>query len=156
MPALRDILPCRDSDGKVGLALSGGGFRAAFFHVGVLARLAELDILPKVEVISTVSGGSIVGALYYLRLKALLESKPDGTIVRKDYLDLVADVERRLLNGVQENVRARVFTNAFKNLRMLRPSYSRSDRIGDLYDRYFYKAAWEKPLGKRSFGREDQ
>jgi NTE family protein len=39
---------------------------------------------------------------------------------------------------------------------MLRPSYSRSDRIGDLYDRYFYKAAWEKPLGKRSFGREDQ
>ena len=27
---------------KLGLALSGGGFRASLFHVGVLARLAEL------------------------------------------------------------------------------------------------------------------
>jgi predicted acylesterase/phospholipase RssA len=32
----------RSVDGKVGLAYPGGGFRAAFFHVGVLARLAEL------------------------------------------------------------------------------------------------------------------
>ena len=47
-------------------------------------------------------------------------------------------------------------TNAFKNMRMFRPSYSRSDRIGDLYDRYFYKGAWEKPLGTRSLGREEQ
>ena len=31
--------------GKVGLALSGGGFRASLFHIGVLARLAEQDIL---------------------------------------------------------------------------------------------------------------
>jgi predicted acylesterase/phospholipase RssA len=31
--------------GKVGLALSGGGFRASLFHIGVLARLAELDVL---------------------------------------------------------------------------------------------------------------
>ena len=58
---------------RLGLALSGGGFRAAFFHVGVLARLAETGVLPEVEVISTVSGGSIVGAAYYLRLKRLLD-----------------------------------------------------------------------------------
>jgi NTE family protein len=42
---------------KLGLALSGGGFRSAFFHVGVLARLAEADLLRKVDVISSVSGG---------------------------------------------------------------------------------------------------
>ena len=48
---------------KWGLALSGGGFRASFFHLGVLARLAEMDLLRRVEVISTVSGGSIIGAL---------------------------------------------------------------------------------------------
>ena len=29
----------------LGLALSGGGFRASLFHIGVLARLAELDLL---------------------------------------------------------------------------------------------------------------
>lgn len=141
---------------KIGLALSGGGFRAAFFHIGVLARLAELGILPKVEVISTVSGGSIVGALYYIRLKNLLEKYPDGGIEQQQYLDLVADVERRLLAGVQENVRARVFTNAVKNLAMLSPRYSRSDRIGDLYDRHFYKQAWGREPGSRSLGRDKQ
>jgi tetratricopeptide (TPR) repeat protein len=50
--------------GKVGLALSGGGFRASLFHIGVLARLAELDVLKQVEVLSCVSGGSVVGAHY--------------------------------------------------------------------------------------------
>ncbi|MFY9941517.1 MAG: tetratricopeptide repeat-containing protein, partial [Desulfobacterales bacterium] len=38
--------------GKVGLALSGGGFRASLFHLGVLARLAEMDVLRSVEVLS--------------------------------------------------------------------------------------------------------
>lgn len=52
---------------RVGLALSGGGFRAAAFHLGVLKRLEELDVLRQVEALSTVSGGSITGALYALR-----------------------------------------------------------------------------------------
>ena len=55
--------------GKVGLALSGGGFRASFYHLGVLARLAELDVLRHVDVLSCVSGGSIVGACYWLMLR---------------------------------------------------------------------------------------
>ena len=38
---------------KLGLALSGGGHRAAFFHVGVLAKLAELGLLRPIQVIST-------------------------------------------------------------------------------------------------------
>jgi NTE family protein len=127
---------------RVGLALSGGGFRAAFFHVGVLARLAEAGLLAKVEVISTVSGGSIVGALYYLLLKRELEAKGDGEITAAGYVALVQEVERQLLDGVQQNIRARIFANLFKNLRMGMPDYSRSDRIGDLYDRYLYKGAW--------------
>ena len=44
----------------IGLALSGGGFRAALFHLGALRRLVELDILPTVDRISSVSGGSII------------------------------------------------------------------------------------------------
>lgn len=52
---------------RVGLALSGGGFRAAAFHLGVLKRLEELGLLGRIEALSTVSGGSITGALYALR-----------------------------------------------------------------------------------------
>jgi NTE family protein len=45
---------------KLGLALSGGGIRAAVFHLGVLRRLADEGLLENVEQLSTVSGGSLV------------------------------------------------------------------------------------------------
>jgi NTE family protein len=51
---------------KIGLALSGGGYRAAAFHLGTLRKLQELQLLDKVDVISTISGGSIAGAYYAL------------------------------------------------------------------------------------------
>jgi hypothetical protein len=87
--------------GSVGLALSGGGFRAALFHIGLLARLADLDLLRNVEVISGVSGGSILAAYYYLELKRLLERKPDAEITRQDYIDIVSRIEVDFLLGVQ-------------------------------------------------------
>lgn len=55
------------SDGKkIGLALSGGGYRAAAYHIGALRALHKLGILDKVDVISSVSGGSIIAACYAL------------------------------------------------------------------------------------------
>lgn len=48
---------------KIGLALSGGGARAAIFHFGMLRRLAEDGLLESISVISTVSGGSLAAAL---------------------------------------------------------------------------------------------
>lgn len=55
-----------DSGKRIGLAFSGGGYRAAAYHVGVLRTLNRLVILDKVDVISSVSGGSIVAAYYAL------------------------------------------------------------------------------------------
>jgi hypothetical protein len=46
----------------VGLALSGGGVRAATFSLGVLQRLARLGILRFVDILSTASGGGYLGA----------------------------------------------------------------------------------------------
>lgn len=48
----------------VALALSGGGSRAIAFHLGCLRALNDLGILQKTRVMSTVSGGSVIGALY--------------------------------------------------------------------------------------------
>lgn len=122
--------------GKIGLALSGGGFRASLFHIGVLAKLAELDLLRHVEVISCVSGGSIIGAFYYLELKKLLES---GKTSHADYLQMVRDVERKFLAGVQKNVRTRILASPLAGLKMaLASGYSRSDVIADLYQEHFY------------------
>lgn len=125
--------------GKVGLALSGGGFRASFFHLGVMARLAEVDALRGVEVLSTVSGGSILGAHYYLEVQKLLESKPDQAITRQDYIDIVRRVQERFLAGVQKNIRMRAFDDFKKNVRMLfTKDYSRSHRLGELYESELY------------------
>jgi NTE family protein len=52
------------SEPSIGLALSGGGSRAIAFHLGCLRALHDLGILQRVKVISTVSGGSVIGALY--------------------------------------------------------------------------------------------
>lgn len=51
------------------LCLSGGGFRAALFHLGALQRLNELGILAKVDTITSVSGGSIISAHLADRLR---------------------------------------------------------------------------------------
>ena len=45
---------------RVGVALSGGGYRAALVHTGVLTQLGALGV--PVTNLSTVSGGSIIGA----------------------------------------------------------------------------------------------
>lgn len=132
--------------GRIGLGLSGGGFRASLFHIGVLARLAELDVLRRVEVLSCVSGGSIIGAHYYLEVRKLLEEKADDEITRDDYVEIVKRVEREFLLGVQRNVRMRVAAEAWTNLKMIfgsdkaplrwvfGPAYSRTMRAGELFE----------------------
>jgi hypothetical protein len=47
---------------RIGVALSGGGVRAAVFHLGVIKRLAAENLLEEVSVASTVSAGSLVMA----------------------------------------------------------------------------------------------
>jgi NTE family protein len=50
---------------KIGIALSGGGYRAATIHIGVLARLAKSELLENITFISTVSGGSMATGIIY-------------------------------------------------------------------------------------------
>lgn len=137
--------------GKFGLGLSGGGFRAALFHIGVLARLAESDLLRHVEVLSCVSGGSIVGAHYYLKLRQLLESKTDAAITAADYVGLVRELEAEFIAGVQRNIRTRVLAELTTNLKMVFwPGYSRTQRVGELYERELYARVRDgHPGGKR-------
>jgi predicted acylesterase/phospholipase RssA len=129
----------RAETGKVGLALSGGGFRASLFHIGVLAHLAERDLLRRVEVLSCVSGGSIVGAHFYLELQHLLEAKRDDEVTRDDYLQLVQRLASEFLAGVQTNIRSRVFASVWANLRaLLQPSYTTTRHLGQLYEERLY------------------
>jgi predicted acylesterase/phospholipase RssA len=132
--------------GKVGLALSGGGLRASFFHLGVLARLAEMDLLRHVQVLSCVSGGSLVGAHYYLELQQLLQEKPEAELATRDYVELVTRVQRGFLEGARKNIRMRLGVNPFINLKMaFWPGYTRTRRAGELYEKHLYAKVPGKP-----------
>ena len=60
-----DFIPFK----SIGLCFSGGGYRATFFSLGVLAYLDRIkyqdnSLLENVEAISSVSGGTILGVAY--------------------------------------------------------------------------------------------
>jgi NTE family protein len=61
----------------IGLTLSGGGIRAAVFHLGVLRRLADEDLLESVAQLSTVSGGSLVVAAVLAKAQMQWPSSSD-------------------------------------------------------------------------------
>ena len=125
--------------GKVGLGLSGGGFRASFYHLGLLARLAELDVLRHIEVLSCVSGGSIVGACYWLALRQrLLNPASEGPV---DYLALVRDLiehfETAVASGLREQVQGRWYKTVMSLLRQ--KGALDSEATAKLLERHFYR-----------------
>jgi NTE family protein len=64
-------MPQNKIDPGIGMAVSGGGFRATLFHLGAFWRLNELGLLSQISRICSVSGGSITAGLLGLRWKHL-------------------------------------------------------------------------------------
>lgn len=128
---------------KLGLALSGGGHRAALFHLGVLARLAELDRLRKVRVISTVSGGSIIGALYYLLLRNELQTRKDKDMTPGVYVTVVQKLDEAYRKAIATSFRGLALARP-GIWRLLKPTFSRTNLIAEVFEEQLYRAA----LGK--------
>lgn len=80
---------------KIGLALSGGGARAIAFHLGCLRALHDRGILEKIDVLSGVSGGSVIAALY------AYSDEPFEEFERR--------IERTLANGMVKGIARELF-----------------------------------------------
>ena len=65
------------------LCLSGGGYRAMVFHIGVLWRLYETGLLKSIKRISSVSGGSITAGQLALAWRSLKFDSVAGDFVPK-------------------------------------------------------------------------
>ncbi len=65
----------------LGLALSGGGIRSATFNLGILQALAGHRLLPRIDYLSTVSGGGYIGAW----LSALIYRTTGGSPASGDF-----------------------------------------------------------------------
>lgn len=75
----------------IGLALSGGGSRAMAFHLGCLRALNDFGILERIGVISTISGGSVIGAYY-------------AYSVGKSFEEFEADISNFLRKGFHRKI----------------------------------------------------
>lgn len=58
-----DLTAGRQLRDGIALCLSGGGYRAMLFHLGTLWRLNEAAYLPRLDRVSSVSGGSITAGV---------------------------------------------------------------------------------------------
>lgn len=81
----------------VKLLLSGGGFRATLFHLGVIRYLLESEKLRNIQEIYSVSGGSILAAYMGLNWKAITdrESFAATAVPLLDYI--ASDVRGRIV-----------------------------------------------------------
>jgi predicted acylesterase/phospholipase RssA len=121
---------------RVGLALSGGGFRAALFHLGVVRFLRDLQLsngrraLEFVDCICSVSGGSVLGAFMVLHW--------DNFIGTDEQFETSCE---KFLVFIKSNVRARIFQLSIIRwsipLLLFLRSFSRSNLLWGEYRRLF-------------------
>lgn len=107
---------------RLGVALSGGGFRAAAFHLGLFDFLVEKKILWDIDVLSCVSGGSIAGAFLASRWS---EKDDYGKSFFRDLEEFLTSSSldvRSILMG------------------WLHPSKEGLDILADKYDKYLFGA----------------
>lgn len=95
------------------IALSGGGFRATLFHLGVIEYLRDNNLLKHVKKITAVSGGAILAAHLSLNWKRYIGTKDEFVKVRGELINFVQA-------GIRENIVFRLpITYFFKLLRLI-------------------------------------
>src|SRR6516225_3310451 len=83
---------------KIGLALSGGGFRASLYHLGLIRFLRDAGLLSEVSHITSVSGGSILAAHLVLNWDRYNGSANDFDAAAAELLSFVRlDVRNRIV-----------------------------------------------------------
>jgi hypothetical protein len=85
-----------------------------------------------------VSGGSIVGAHYYLKVRKLLEEKADKDVTQQDYVQLVQELADEFVSGVQTNLRCLGGLSPITHLRTIVQPDHTTRTIGDLYESKLY------------------
>ena len=109
------------------LCLSGGGYRAMMFHLGVLWRLNEAALLPTLDRVSSVSGGSITAGVLAMNWAQL--AFDEGGVAKKFVSRVVEPI--RAMAGTSVDVTS-VLVGA------VLPFTSVSDRVVKAYRKHLF------------------
>ncbi|MDJ0683293.1 MAG: patatin-like phospholipase family protein [Alphaproteobacteria bacterium] len=83
---------------KLGLSLSGGGFRATLYHLGVVRFLRDAGMLGQVTDIASVSGGSILSAHLVLNWERYNDSEKSFAEAASEIVEFTQfDIRNRIL-----------------------------------------------------------
>ncbi len=122
---------------RIGLALSGGGFRATLFHLGLVRFLRDAHILPHVTHITSVSGGSIIGAHLVLNWDRYNGSSQEFDEAAAQILDFVRlDVRNRVVRRYPLAIPARWTLRRFRGGGRRR--LTRTGLLEVQYEKYLY------------------
>ena len=119
----------QNKDLQIALTLSGGGYRASVFHIGVLSYLYHLKLddgsrmLDHVTVVSTVSGGTITGVNYLLALEK------EGSLNMH-----LAELFEKIKSN---NLADKVFENLYKKKK--NKTLSMIKELANVYNEVFFK-----------------
>lgn len=121
----------------VGLSLSGGGYRATLFHAGAIMRLNELGVLPRIDRVSSVSGGSIAAGILAMNWSNLsFDANGVATNLEEHFLAPVLAATSRTLD-------IRVSIGGFL------PFVSAGNRLATLYDKFIFDGMKLRDLSSR-------
>lgn len=120
---------------RFALSMSGGGFRAMLYHIGALRRLNDAGLLAEIEVVSSVSGGSITAGM-------LAKAWPDLEFEQRDgergapirvaaNLDELVEAPLAALAATTVDITS-VLAGFF-------PGGSAADRVATFYDTELYR-----------------
>jgi NTE family protein len=111
----------------IGIALSGGGFRAMLFHAGALARMNELGLLSRAQRISSVSGGSIMSGHLALAWSKLGNADANGKF---------ANFKTTVVEPILAFSRQKI--DVVDALTGLLPWTSASEQVSQSYEKYLF------------------
>nr|WP_321358940.1 patatin-like phospholipase family protein [uncultured Hyphomonas sp.] len=143
-----DPLGSKKLEDTIGLCLSGGGYKAAVFHLGALIRLNELGLLLDVARISSVSGGSITAAWLGVKWEELAASKAAGTSVAAGFDQLIKAPLLKFATTADIDV-----SSIFGGL--INPRDTGAERLSDAYRKHLFGGLTlaDLPAPKDSRGR---
>jgi predicted acylesterase/phospholipase RssA len=122
---------------RIGLALSGGGFRATLFHLGMIRYLRDANVLSSVSHITSVSGGSILAAHLVLNWRRYTGTEQEFDAVAAELLRFVQlDIRNRVVRRYPLALPLR----ALRRLARLRPQrqLTRTGLLEYHYEKHLY------------------